>query len=424
MIPILGAFIISRYDPATFLDLELQRVLIPIEIHIEHRIPLSLDGDILIKLFIVESSITNGLPMIVPLHLKIIVLISYSVDCAANVSSFGNRLYKVITITRQVLLPDNNRIRGCRLRDPAGVYRYLVRQGLIEVILGATGCLISDALVCKPAAECIAVTCHVRIVRLGRFLSGLDELRRIVGGAFTILIEDKPMSLRCIDAKCDIAGDGDDVVILVLLPFGVSSDIAAAFHNVPTFEMVCVVLDGVAHVDLVALLRSCGIRTESDFFLTKGDLVFIQISNAVVFEQHRIVGHLFAVMCRRQHAANRCTHIGYAERSGVFVVVLISRPPTEIYAIRKSSNTWIIENLLHVIAFFDIHGFDICAVRFDEVNKHTCICPSLNYRIDREAVCIESYLISDYTYAILDLISFLTVIDMHYCRLIYITEIG
>ena len=64
------------------------------------------------------------------------------------------------------------------------------------------------------------------------------------------------MAFGSVHAELDITGNRNLVVVLINLAFCVISDIAAALDNVPALEVVGVVLDGVAHVDLVALLGS------------------------------------------------------------------------------------------------------------------------------------------------------------------------
>ena len=213
------------------------------------------------------------------------------VDSLSNCTVQANSFLKVITISCKILSPDDNGIVRLCIWDPACIYSHLVGQCLVEVILCTARCLIGRRFVCKPSSECITIADHGAVSRSGRFVTGVNELWSVVGSALSVFIKDEPMTCWCVDTESDIACNGDVSHILIFRAFFVSNDIATAFYNIPTFKVMCIILNGIPHIDRIRLSCTGCIGTESHLFLSERDVFLIQICDAVVFEQHRIVSN-------------------------------------------------------------------------------------------------------------------------------------
>ena len=396
MISVLSTFIISRYNPTTFLNLELQCVLISIVVYIKNRVAFCLDDNILIKLFQMKSCVSYVRPLVTvsSLHLSIRIisgsLLSHSIDNTVNIASFRNGLYKIITIASQILFPDNNRIRCCCIRNPTSIYCNLICQSLVKVILCATGSLVSDCFILKPTAEGIAVTDHISIIRSGRLLTGIYELRSVISSSFAVLIKDKPMSFRSKYAELNITGDRYGLIVLILRPFSVTNNVASALMDIPTFKMIILILNRISHIYFIALLISRRVSAECHFFLAKRDTVFIQVGNTIILEQHRIVGHFFSIMCRRKHPCNICTDLSDRLCRCRRSIVRIRCPSAEIDTVCQCPSTRIIQDLLHIVAALDVHGSNLCTVKANEVHKKSCILSLVYHHIHREMFGFES----------------------------------
>ena len=374
---------------SVFLSLELKCVFVPVEIHIHYRIALSLDCDTLVKLFVVKTSIAYGCPSItVPLHLEIVILISYSVDCTVNIASFWNWLNKVIAIACKILLPYNNGIWSSCIRDPARIDCSLIGQYLIKIIL-RIACAISFFFRCKPPAKCVSVADHVGIIRTFWFIWRIYELRCIIGCAFAVLIKDKPVAFWCIDTERDISCDCNYVVVLVGCTLCIVNNVAGALFDLPAFKVIVFILYGISHVHFVSLFCRGWICTESDLFLSKRDFVFVQIGDTIIFKQHCIISDYCSICFRWQHATYRGSYVCNRKSRGFCRIISNRCPATEINIISQLPNAWVIKNLLHVVVFLNIHGCNFC-LAIEKLNKNSRIFTGLNHCINRKAVSIKA----------------------------------
>ena len=229
-------------------------------------------------------------------------LTRHTTDSLANRSCPRKRLIKIIPISGKILFPNNNRIPSCCFRNPARIHCRLISQRLVKVILCSARSLICHGLIRKPATKGIPITNHVSIIRSSRFLARLNKLRGIVGRTLAILIKNKPMTFRCIYTKCNISCYVNNVIVLVSFAFSISCNIRTTFHYIPSFKMMCIILNGISHIDLITLFCRGGICTECHFLLAERDLVFIKISDPIILKQHRIVSHFCSVRGRRKHS--------------------------------------------------------------------------------------------------------------------------
>ena len=232
------------------------------------------------------------------------------VDVLSNcTTSCYRRLDKIISISGYILLPNNNRIIGSCLRNPACIDRDLITESLFEVILLFCGCeIICDFLGRIPPAKCVSVTNHIRIVRpIWRFCR-IDELRSVIGSAFAVFIKNEPVTFWCIYTEHNISGNRNDLIIRIFCTVCVSNDIAAAFADIPSFEVEGFVLNSISHIHFVALFSGRRISAESHLFLAERNIILVKISNAMILKEHCIISNYRPVSFRRQHRRNRCTN--------------------------------------------------------------------------------------------------------------------
>ena len=196
------------------------------------------------------------------------------------------------------------------------------------------------------------------------------------------------MAFRSVNTELNVTGNGDFVTILVFIACCMSNDVASAFFDVPPLKMVSFILNGIGHVDGIRLFGRCGICTEGRFLLTERNIILIEVGDLIVLEQHCVVCNRHAICSRRQHTANCSTHVGNTESRGCRRIILICSPATEIHTACQRSGTRIIQNLLHVIACFDVHGHFFSA-GLDERHQNSGVSTGLNDSIDREAVRLE-----------------------------------
>ena len=235
-------------------------MLVAVVIDVKNRVALGFDGNVLIELFQMEAGILVAYPLIACLvaHLGISVIarapLLYSINNAAYVSGSRYRLNKIVAVASKILLPDDDGVSSCCLRNPARIDCRLVGQGLIEVVLSSTTGLIGNRFVCEPAAEGVAVADHGAVKRPRWLFFGVNELGGVVGCALAVLVEDEPMAHRSVNAKRDIARDCNNVVVLISVPLCIVNDIGFTFANFPSFKVIVLILNGISHIHCVALL--------------------------------------------------------------------------------------------------------------------------------------------------------------------------
>ena len=378
--------IIASYNSARW-RLERQCILVANVIHIDHGVAFRSNGHVLVKAIQMETSILVIGAVYTGDGIVAGSLLGDGSDGSAHrACSCDGGSDKIVPIGIKILLPNQNGIICGGVGNPAGIDGDLVGQGLVKVVLGAAGGLIRHSFVREPAAKGIAVADHERVVGTGGLFGRIHELRRVVGSAFPVFIEDEPMAFRRVDTENHITDDGDGVIVLVHVARRIADDVGAALDDIPAFKMVGVILNGIAHVDGIALLGIGIIGAEGNLLLAKGNTVLVQIGDLVSLEEHGIVHHLCAIAGRRQHAGNSGPDIGYGQRRCGRCVVLIRRPAAEINAIGESARTGIIEDLLHVIAGFDIHLGDLGVVQANEPDQNAGVITGSHHGIDGEVV--------------------------------------
>ena len=306
-------------------------------------------------------------------------------------------IFLIVVGAVRAFLPDEDCIAGGRVGYPAGVDFGPVADRLIEVVHGAAGSLIGDVLIIEPAAEGVTVAAHVSIGRSDRFLIGLQELRRVVGTALTVFIEDKPVTGRRVHAEGDVAGDVDVLTVLIrLIRSIVADDVGTAFVDEPALEVMLIVLSGIGHADSVGLRCLGRVGAEGHFDLTQGDVVFIQISDAVLSEEHGVVddrGTVFIHAC----VSNACVRdvdtiiADVLDRlgGGGVSVVFVRGPAAEVHTIFKGSHAGVVENLRHVVALLDVDRF-VRVVGSSEGHLQTRIITLADDNIDRERIALKT----------------------------------
>ena len=181
----------GRFRIGVAINLELQRVLVPIPVNIDDGVAFR-DNRLgsLIRLLVVET----GLSVIGSSVHSAVRCINRS-RCRSDGPARMYGFDKVIVVTGDVLLPDNNGILcGCN-RRPLGVDRGRLADRSAELKLIAGGaCSIRI-----PSTEGITIPHHLEKSLVCGGLSGFDKARCIVCSAFSILVKDEPMAGRRID---------------------------------------------------------------------------------------------------------------------------------------------------------------------------------------------------------------------------------
>ena len=147
---------------------ECQRILCTFVVHINNRISLCRNRDILVKMIQMKSGIL--LIYIIDTGVCIVAstLLLYCINRSSNSTLQRDSLFEIISIFIKVFQPDKDCIICPCIRNPTGINGCLIRQRLCEIILSTTRCLISLCFGSKPSAKGISVTGHIGIVRSGR----------------------------------------------------------------------------------------------------------------------------------------------------------------------------------------------------------------------------------------------------------------
>ena len=113
-------------------------------------------------------------------------LLRNGIDGRIHISGQRNRLFKVIAVAGQILLPDQDRVIGCCIGRPLGIDRRSIVDRTAERKLVAVGAV----LVSVPSAEGIAVADHVKQTFVACILTLLDETWGVIGRALAVFIKD------------------------------------------------------------------------------------------------------------------------------------------------------------------------------------------------------------------------------------------
>ena len=169
----------------------------------------------------------------------------------------------------------------------------------------------------EPAKESVTYAQHVFVFTglLGD-RSVHNELRRIVGRAFELFVEDEPESERRIDLQVYVALDGDLSIVRVRSFSGCAYDISrtAVLCYVPTFEVLRIALRSVAHIDGRGSLLCAGgnqdgggsERNAGLFFVFRIEQLLAKVSDRERTHDERIVNDLALAEVRSADRGSCC----------------------------------------------------------------------------------------------------------------------
>ena len=326
------------------LNLELQRVLVAIPINVDDRVALGSDRLArLIRLLEVEAGLTSirraGHPPVAG-------------DDIRRRTDGGvpddNRLDEVVAVARDVLLPNENRVIGFRLRRP------------MRVNSGGLGDSAAEGerlpVLVIPAIERVAVPHHLEQASVAGGLARLDEPRGIVGRALAVLVENKPMTLGGADGEFHVTADRDLGVVRkqrVRRDAGRAHDVAQAVGDMPTLEVV----GGVRRITLVELVGRLGVANRKLGRLgADDDAAAIDIGDGVMLEERRIIGDF---LVRGQgvglfHGRSADVLNGIHRRSRR--ILAVRRPALEHLAFGNGAHARIVDDLGDLV--FGVSGLD------------------------------------------------------------------
>ena len=220
--------------PAARSYLESQVIHVAIVVHVDHGIALSLDSHIRIVFLQAEA----GVLIISVVDPGVVVVVGASdVQCdrRADGGVFdSDRFSKVVSVTVQILLPNQDCIVGGGFGVPLGIdgdgFRQLPTFEELEFVA------ICTVFVSIPAAEGIPEAAHPCRSVSNRFVR-LDEAGGDVRGALAVLIEGQPVAGGSVDDELDVAADVDRIVVLIDLVRYIAADVAAALIDLPALEV-------------------------------------------------------------------------------------------------------------------------------------------------------------------------------------------
>ena len=333
-------------------------MLVAVVVHVHDGVAFGRDGDTLVITGIVgalcRAQMEAGILVVCAVNTGIsavaLAVDANGIDRAVDSTGAGDRRSKVISVACNVLLPDQNGIAGSRVRRPLGIDGRVVGDRVAEYKRGGA------RFVGIPTAEGIAVPYHRTVFAgLRGHLIGIDEIRRVVGGSLAVLVKHQPVAFRCVHAELDAAGDGDRSAVIVERSLAVvfaripSIDIAAARIDFPAFEIVLVVLDGIGHINGVALRSLSGVGAERHLLLAKADPMLIIIRDGIALEEHGVIIDFIAVgNASIELCLNGLTHILNGEGRCFRGVILDGSPTAEVYAVRDRSDAGIVQDEIKV----------------------------------------------------------------------------
>ena len=371
-------------------NLEGQGILRAVIVYVDDRAAGGVDHHVLIKMIQVEAGILFVRSIDTGIGIVSGALLDHSIDRRPNFAFERDGLSKVVAAL-QILLPDNDRIADRFIRDPAGVDGRLIRKLFAEAELArghrrvrSVGIGIFLGIV--PAAEGIALAGHRRTGIHGDG-AGLDELRRIIGAALAVLVEDQPVALRREDGEGHAALYSDLVIDCIQRIIHITDDIILAFQHGPAEEAVGVVLGRIAVLDLEGLFQLGIVCAEFDDHLSKGSAVFIQIVDGVLSDAHGIIDdglrvRIIRIIIGRQHPLDIRTHRVDQHGFGINGIIRIRCPALEDHAGLRLDDR-LGENNRQIVALFDQQGSQLsCAVHKLDLQTLS----RFAYHVDGEAV--------------------------------------
>ena len=356
------------------------------------------------------------MPIIAKAYTCGIIFVTVIYKCIWNIladcTRYHNRTFHLITISFQVLRPENNGICRSRFTDPAGIERGTGIQFLPKCEFPCFDCRIFGMCVCVffgiiPAAEPISQANHFRIRSgLFRYRSGFNKLRSAIGSAFAVFIKDKPVAFRRIDRECHITEYCDFCFILIYVSFFIIDYFIAAFRNQPAHKGMLIVLRFISHVNRIDDLRIRSGRTVTvtDNILTNGNISVNEIIDSVLFCKYSIISNRISstVRCHFnimnaffQYCFDITANIRDGHRGKCFVrqfIILIICPSEENHTGRQRTRTRIINDSIKLVLIFKIFEFHqhrgngMFRVSADEIDFQTCVFSLFHHCIDREAI--------------------------------------
>ena len=307
-------------------------------------------------------------------------------NAVANGSCADIGCREVVAAAVQILLPDQDGIAGGIVWNPLGVDGGEVIYRIPELEFIAI-CAFS---VFVPAAEGIAEAGHFGVIT--RFLShvfGLEEAGGVILGALAVFIEDQPVTFGSVDAELDVAGDTDVFVVLIGLSLYIVNDVGAAFGDQPALEVELVALDVIGHIDGITVGGGIIVRAEDHALLAQRNIMLVVIGDLIGLEQHGVIGDGIVDWLHAAFPVQDFINLdsdvrdchGRGSPGGI---LRVGRPATEEHVVIKIARARIVDDLLHVVVFFDVHGSDL-AIQTDEFDRQGIV----DHSVDRESAGFE-----------------------------------
>ena len=214
-------------------------------IDIQNSIAFCFNFHILVKLLEMETSIG----IVSSIYLSICIISTALLRYGTNVLSHSTRqrdgLFKIISITCNILFPDDNGVGGGCVGNPLGVNGGVVRNLVSKRKLIAIG----TGRIGVPTAERVTETSHFAIGHrsLGH-LSGTQELRCVVFAALAVLVKHQPVAFRGVYAKHHITRNGNRGAVFVCSTFCPTRNVATTRIGLPAQKGVVVVLRDIGHI--------------------------------------------------------------------------------------------------------------------------------------------------------------------------------
>ena len=201
-----------------------------------------------------------------------------------------------------------------------------------------------------------------------RDLASFDELGRSVGRPLSILVEDEPMTRRCIYGKLDVAAHLDLGFIQIDGTFGVALHVRLALGDEPALEVVRAVDVVEGHVDGVGIIGARLVAgVVQDLVRTERHIHIVAIiRNGVRLEEHGVIGDDFVFGdARFELRLHLVAYVLDGERLVLIGrrVVRVGRPAVEVHALIESARTRVVDNVgeglliaVGKVGLLDLHG--------------------------------------------------------------------
>ena len=246
-----------------------------------------------------------------------------------------------------------------------------------------------------PSNELVTKPFHFQNGIFICLFTALYELWCIISTTFAVFLKDKPVSFIAFCFESHISLNG--YICSVFIGFFFICDyIFRVIVCNPSFKIMFVIRRIIALFNSIRFFRLIIISTESNCVGSQRHIIVIQINNCILLYKNRIESHFRAIHCGRQDIvfllSDILTNLIDCKSFSLIGVVYIRCPAFKDHAfINSYSVTWIIQDLLHVIVFFDVHVCNIrCIILVFEVHMQTSVfILCRDNSINREPACCE-----------------------------------